>query len=163
MFHISCWYNKGHDDQNKVESNYIRRSNCGNQTVLHIKITNTNYKDVITPFVFNTVLQNVGISWIIETNKHLEYDMDKHNSDCITGGTWYNTFLCKKLHGKVFEEFIRNTRTDRYNLMCSIDEQEKNIPSEHDDGSRGGGYPLPLNSTTEELFLLRATIDLICC
>ena len=58
-------------------------------------------------------------------NKELEYDMDKHNLDWIAGGTWYNTFICKKLHGKVFEEFIRNVRTYRYNVMCSIDAHEK--------------------------------------
>ena len=32
--------------------------------------------------------------------------------------------------------------------MCSIDAHEINNPSEHDDGSSGGGYPLPSNSTT---------------
>ena len=53
--------------------------------------------------------------------------MYKHNSDCITGGTWYNTFICKKLHRKLFEEFIRNSRNDRYNLMCSIDAHLKKI------------------------------------
>ena len=41
--------------------------------------------------------------------------------------------------------------------MCSIDAHEKN-PSEHDDGSSGGGYPLPSNSTTEALVSLGATI-----
>ena len=35
--------------------------------------------------------------------------------------------------------------------MCSIDAHETYL-SEHDDGSSGGGYPLPSNSTTEELF-----------
>ena len=47
-----------------------------------------------------------------------------HNSERMTGGPWYNTSICKKLHGNVFEEFIRNTRTDIYNIMCSIDEHE---------------------------------------
>ena len=68
--------------------------------------------------------------------------MDKHNSCWITDGTWYNTSISKKLHGNVFEEFIRNARTDRYNIMCSVDAHEKN-PSEHDDGSNGDGYQLP--------------------
>ena len=125
MFHISCWYNKGHDDQNNVERNDIRCINCGNQTVLHIKITITNYKDIIASFVLNTLLHHVGKSCIIETNKNLEYDTDKHNSDWITCGLWYNTFICKRLHGKIFEEFIRNTRTDRYNFMCYIDAYKK--------------------------------------
>ena len=39
----------------------------------------------------------------------------------------------------------------------------KNKPSEHDDGSSGGGYPIPLNSTTEALVSLSATINFIGC
>ena len=38
----------------------------------------------------------------------------KNNSDWIRGGPWYITFICKKLHGKMFKTFIRNARTDRY-------------------------------------------------
>ena len=83
------------------------------KTGLYMKSININYKDIITLFVLIKVLHHVGMSWIIITNKHLEYDMNKHNQDSITGGTWYNTSNCKKLHGKVFEEFIRNARTDR--------------------------------------------------
>ena len=45
----------------------------------------------------------------------------------------------------MFEEFIRNARIDRNNNMCSIDAHEKDNQSEFDDGSSGGGYPLPLN------------------
>ena len=40
---------------------------------------NTKYKDIITSFVLNKILQHVGMSWIIETNKQMKYDMDKHN------------------------------------------------------------------------------------
>ena len=71
------------------------------------------------------VLHHVGMSWIIKTNTHLEYDMEKYNSDWITGGPWYNTFICKKLQRKEFEELIRYARTDRYNIMCSIDAHGK--------------------------------------
>ena len=42
------------------------------------------------------MLHHVGMLWIIETNQYLEYYMDKHNSDWMTGGTWYNTSICKK-------------------------------------------------------------------
>ena len=37
----------------------------------------------------------------------------------------------------------------------------KKNPSEHDDGSSGGGYPIPSNSTTEGLVSLSAIIDFI--
>ena len=47
---------------------------------------NTTYQDIITVFVLNTVLHHVGMLYIIKTNQHLEYDMDKHNSDWMTGG-----------------------------------------------------------------------------
>ena len=57
----------------------------------------------------------------------MEYCMEKHNSDLITGCPWYNTYIYKKLNGKMFEEFIRNASTDRYNIMCCIDADE------HDD------------------------------
>ena len=51
--------------------------------------------------------------------------MEKHNSDWITGGPWYNTSICKNLHGTVLVKYIINVRTDRYNLMCYIDAHEK--------------------------------------
>ena len=63
----------------------------------------------------------------------------------MTGGPCYNTSICKKLHGNVFEEFIRNAINDRYNIMCSIDAHKKKNPPEHDDGSRSGGDPIPSN------------------
>ena len=47
--------------------------------------------------------------------------MDKHNSEWMTGGPWYNTSICNKLNRKVFKRFNRNSRTDRYNVMCPID------------------------------------------
>ena len=53
--------------------------------------------------------------------------MNQNNSDCITGGPWYNTSICKKIHGNLFEGFIRNERTDRYNIMGDIYAHEKLI------------------------------------
>ena len=83
--------------------------------------SNATYHDIITTFLFNTMLHHVGMLWIIETHKELQYYMDKHNSEWMTGGLWYNIYICKRLHGKVFEGFIINVRTDRYNIICSID------------------------------------------
>ena len=78
--------------------------------------------------------------------------MDIQNSDWITGGPWCNTYICKKLHGNLFESFIINARTDRYNIMCSVDAYEIEHHSYRcDGGSSGGGCPLPITSTTEAL------------
>ena len=46
-----------------------------------MKNMNTNFKDIITLYVLNTVLHHVGMSWIIKTNKHLEYDMENNIPD----------------------------------------------------------------------------------
>ena len=74
--------------------------------------------------------------------------MDTHNSEWTTGGPWYYTSSCKELHGKVFEGFIRNAKTDRYNIMRSINANGKDHLSSCDYGISGGGCPLPSNSTT---------------
>ena len=40
---------------------------------------NTTYQDIITSFLLNKMLHQVGMLWIIETHEQLKYDMDKHN------------------------------------------------------------------------------------
>ena len=66
MVQIHCWYNKGHDDQNKVEHIAIRCSNCGKQTDSSMDDMNTKYQDITTSFVLNIVLHHIGMSWIIK-------------------------------------------------------------------------------------------------
>ena len=118
--------------------------------MIDVDILDTTYKEIITTFLLNTMLHHVHMLWIIENNEELKYDMDIQNSDWLTGGTWYNTFICKKLHAKLFEGFIINARTDRYNIMCSIDAYEReNQSSRCDYGSSSGVCPLSTNSTTK--------------
>ena len=45
---------------------------------------NTNYKQIVTEFLLNTLLHHVGMSWIIETHEQLKYDMDKDHPDWMT-------------------------------------------------------------------------------
>ena len=63
------WYDNEHNYQNYVKAIAIRCSNFGKEIVLSMKNMNTNYKDMITSFLLNTVLQQVGMSWIIETHE----------------------------------------------------------------------------------------------
>ena len=93
--------------------------------MIDVDIINTTSQYIITNFLLNTMLHHFGMLWIIETHEQLQYDMEKHNSERMTGGTWYNISICKKLHEKVFEQFIINSRTDRYNIICYIDVHEK--------------------------------------
>ena len=87
-------------------------------------VLETYYQWIITTFVLNTMLHHVGMIWIIENHENSKYDMEIKHLDWMTGGSWYNWSICKKLNGKLFETFIRNARTDRYYIMCSIDVYE---------------------------------------
>ena len=110
------------------------------------------------------MLHHVGMIRIIENIEELKYDTDIINSDWLTGGPWYNTLICKKLHGKLFEWFIINARNDRYNIMCSIDAYEREHQSYSCDyGRSDGGCPIPITSTTKALEPIGATIYFIGC
>ena len=69
----------------------------------------------------------------------------KNNSDRLTDGPWYDTFICTGLHGTVFEINIINAKTDRYNIMCFIGSHEKNSHNIFYYGSSGGGKAIPSN------------------
>ena len=50
----------------------------------------------------------------------MEYAIkENNNTDWLNKGSRYNTDICSKLHGNVFDDFIRNDITDRCNIMCS--------------------------------------------
>ena len=68
-----------------------------------------------------------------------------------------------KLNGTVFEKYIRNERTNRYNIICSIYANNKQQTSSVDDGISSGGNELPPNSTTEALASQGANFDFIDC
>ena len=63
--------------------------------MIDVDILNTTYQDIITTFVLNTMLHHVGMLWIFETHEQLQYSMDKHNSEWMTGGPWYNKSIFK--------------------------------------------------------------------
>ena len=92
--------------------------------MIDLDILETDYQEIIINFVLNAMLHHVGMIWIIENDEDLKYDMELQNLYWITGVPWYNTYICKRLHGKVFEGFIINSITDSYNILCSIDAYE---------------------------------------
>ena len=76
---------------------------------------------MITKFVLNTVFHHVSMSWIISSNDEIKYEIDEiNNQEWLNKGLWYNTDLCSRLHGSLFEDFITHVRTDIYNPMCSL-------------------------------------------
>ena len=81
---------------------------------------------MITKFVLNIKFHHVGLSWIISSSKQMKYDIKENNHpDWLNQGPRYNTAICSKLHGTVFDDFIRNERADRCNIMCSVPAHDK--------------------------------------
>ena len=102
--------------------------------------------------MLNAILHHVGMSWIISSNNEMKYEIDESNhQDWLNKGTWYNKEICSRFHGSLFEDSITNTRTDRYNLMCSLVAHDKKVPAYEDDESSIGDRPIPKNVTTEAL------------
>ena len=76
--------------------------------------------------MLNEILHHVGMSWTISSNDEMKYEIDESNhQDWLNKGTWYNTEICSRLHGSLFEYFITHVRTDRYNIMCSLVAHDK--------------------------------------
>ena len=67
----------------------------------------------------------MGLSWIISSNNQIKYETEKHYPYWLNKGPCYDRAIFYKLHGTVFENFIRNSRTDRYNIMCSVTAHDK--------------------------------------
>ena len=74
---------------------------------------------------------------------------------------WYNTYICLKLYGSLFEYFITHAISDRYNFMCSLVAHDKLQPSYKDDEGIIGDRSIPKNETTETLKSLGATLILL--
>ena len=102
------------------------------------------------------------MSWIICSNKKVKYEIDKSNNpDWLNKGTWYNTNICSKFHGKLFEDFMTHAGTDRYNLLCFIVTHDKKQPSFEDEGKSIGDIPITKNVTIEALETLGSTFNFI--
>ena len=85
---------------------------------------------MITKYVLNAILHHMSLSWIINSNDEMKYEIDKINhQDWLNTGTWYNIAIYSRLHGSLFEYFIIHARTDRYNLMCSLVAHDEKITS----------------------------------
>ena len=68
MFQMRFCYDQEHVDQDNVKNIDIRCSNCGKETGLFMKNMNSNYKYIITKFIFNTMLHHTSVTLIIESN-----------------------------------------------------------------------------------------------
>ena len=92
----------------------------------------------------------------------MKYEIDEGNhQDWLNKNPWYNTSICSRLHGSMFEDFITHTGTDRYNILCYLVAHNKKQPAYEDEESTIGDRLIPKNVTTESLEALDATAETI--
>ena len=78
--------------------------------------------------------------------------MDEINHpDCLNKVPWYNTDICSRLYGSLFEDFITQSRTYIYNLMYSLVAHDKIQQFFEDDERSTGDMLIPKHATTEVL------------
>ena len=59
---------------------------------------------------------------------------------------WYNKTICTKLNGRIFEDYDKSERKDRYDFMFAVNAYANDHVSMPDDTSSGGGRPMPSTS-----------------
>ena len=66
-----CWLNKKDRGDLKLnaEKVAIRCTNCLKETMIDLDLLETYYQEIITSFLFNTMLHHVGTIWMIEIMK----------------------------------------------------------------------------------------------
>ena len=66
--------------------------NCKISTGLKTKSGKEFYDKMITPFVMNSMLHHVGMSWTISSKKEMDYDnfINRKNLNCFDIGPWHN-------------------------------------------------------------------------
>ena len=138
--------------------------NCNKKTGLKTRSGLKEFYDImITPFVMNSMLHNVGMSWMIRSKEEIDYDnfTNSKNLGWFDTGPWHNKNICSKLYGTTFEGFIIQDRTDRYNIMCSLVAHDRMENNKQYDESSIGDIEIPKDATVKALNSLGATFNFI--
>ena len=109
------------------------------------------------------MLHHVGMSWMISSKKEMDYDNFTNTKNLVwfETGPWQNKNICSKLYGTTFEGFIKQDRTDRYNIMCSLVAHDRLQENEQDYESSIGDREIPKYATVKALNSLGATFNFI--
>ena len=97
MFKIRIWYYDAIVQENVPDAVGIICINCGK--TIGCLLYNQPIERFITPFVTNMVLQNISLSWIVQSTQELDFYFQNHCPSWILNGTWYNT---KIFHNRMF-------------------------------------------------------------
>ena len=127
------------DDRSKLETIVIRFINCKKASGLFFRTS--IFEEMIAKFLLNVIFHHVGMSWIISSNDEMKYNK----------GPWYNTAICSRLNGSLYEYFITHARTERYNIMCYLVAHGKKQPAYEDEEFSIGDSLITKIATTESL------------
>ena len=92
----------------------IKCINCKRETGLNSETSFTwVYDEIVTNFVFNAMLHNVGMSWIRSSTREMDYEMntESNHMDWLNKGPQYNRNIGYKLYRSRFEDFITKAST----------------------------------------------------
>ena len=109
------------------------------------------------------MLHHVVMSWMIISKEEMDYDnfTNSNNLGWFDTGPWHKKYICSKLYGTTFEGFIKQDRTDRYNIMCSLVAHDRMQDNEPDDESSIDDRVIPNDATVKALKSLGATFNFI--
>ena len=103
---------------------------------------NEDLNILITPFVLRVVLEHVGLSWIIDKNKHLNFDIGIQLRQWTYKSPRYNTTIFLQLNGQSFKDFLKTECKYRNKFMFDIDSYNKENGPMPDNANIGGGIIL---------------------
>ena len=86
---------------------------------------------------------------------------ESNHLDWLNKGPQYNKNIGSKLDGSRFEDFIPKSRTDRYNLMCSLVAHDKLQLEYKDDEISIGDRVIPNDAAIKRLEAFSATFNFI--
>ena len=86
---------------------------------------------------------------------------ESNHLDWFNKVPWYNRNIFSKFNGSRFKGFITQSRTDRYNLMCSLVANDRLQPDYKDDESSIRDMEILNDSTIKKLEALGATFNFI--
>ena len=66
-------------------------------------------------------------------------------------GPWHNKNICSKLYITTFEGFIKQARTDRYNIMCSLVAHDRMKDNKQDYESSIDDREIPKDATVKAI------------
>ena len=133
MFEIRIRYEKNSDT-------YAIGNKCNNcDKVRGHKLHNEKLNEDINTFVLHVVIQHVVMSWIIDNNKHIKFDIYQKCSKWMQTFPWYHTTIIYQLIGHKFEDYFTAGCKARYELLCAADAHDIMQQSGPDDASISGG------------------------